>query len=143
MRFETKLIRDGAMMGHKVWVCDYRQPDLNKKPIRHVKPTKVIIVSNEDLPKNKTVYYSKTHFRPLNDKGNRTSKVIKPVDNTGYRSYAGEEINVFDSEIQCKQYYGAQCDAIIHRLQERIETAIEGLHRQQQEVIANKKEALK
>ena len=138
MKIETKLIRDGGMIGDTVWVCDFRQPDLNKKAIRHVKPTKVLVKSNDDLPKNKTVYYSDNHFSPINSKGKVTSKIISPVDNTGFRMRSGVELAVFDDETQCKQHYKSQCQNIIDRYQVIIGTALDGLKGRQMEIINHK-----
>ena len=125
MRIETKLIREGRMVGDIVWICDYRQPDLSIKPIRNVPPTKVAIVSNEDLSKNKTVYYSKNHFVPISKKGALLKKVISPVDNTGFRSRSGEEVNVFDNENECIAFYRKQCDDIIKRLEAKKLVAVQ------------------
>jgi hypothetical protein len=125
MKLKTELIREGRRVGEIVWVCDYRQPDLSIKPIRHVPPTKVAIVSNDDLPKNKTVYYSKTHFVPVNKKGALLKKVISPVDNTGFRSRSGEEINVFENECECINFYRKQCDDIIKRLEAKKLVAVQ------------------
>jgi hypothetical protein len=36
-------ITSGSLDGSIVWICDLRQPDLNKKPIRKVIPTRVMI----------------------------------------------------------------------------------------------------
>lgn len=138
MKISTEQIRDGGLTGETVWVCDFRQPDLNKKAIRHVKPTKVIVKSNNDLPKNKTVYYSENHFSPINDKGKITSKIISPVDNTGFRSRSGVELNVFDNEIECKAYYKCQCQDIIDRYQKMITSAVDNLKDRQLEIIKHK-----
>ena len=93
--------------GDIVWVCDYRFNNrMVEKPIRHIKPTKVIVCSNGDLPKNKRVYYSNVHFKPLNKKGLPIkSKVIAPYDNTGFRSYAGVALEVFLNKEECFSHY--------------------------------------
>ena len=135
MRIDTGDIRDGLLIGRIVWVCDFRQPDLNKKAIRHVKPTKVAVRSNNELPKNKRVYYSLTHFSPVNKKGKVTARIISPVDNTGSRSRSGDEINVFDNEADCKQYYKNQCAKIISLYEEAINNSVASLKERQQEVI--------
>jgi hypothetical protein len=121
MKIETKKIREGSMIGEKVWICDYRRPDLNKKPIRNIAPTLCVICSNSDLPKNKTIYYSKTHFKPISTKGAVLNRVISPVDNTGFRLFHGVELNVFDNEDECKKYFFAQCMEVAERLQNLID----------------------
>lgn len=93
----------------KVWICDYRFNDIQEKPIRHLPPQEVAVISNTELPKNKTVYYSEFHFRPLGKKGNVLSSVISPYDNTGYRSYTGVSINIFLDKDECIEHYLNQC----------------------------------
>ena len=121
MKIDTKEIREGGRIGEKVWICDYRRPDLYKKPIRNITPTLCVICSNDDLPKNKTVYYSETHFRPVSAKGVVLKKIISPVDNTGFRSYSGVELSVFDSEEECKKHFVKQCFSVAGKLRDLIE----------------------
>jgi len=101
MRIDTKKIMGGQLVGDIVWICHYHRPDMQKKALRNVPPTKVIVRDNSELPKNKRVYYSKNHFSPLNKSGDPTAKVISPVDNTGYRSRSGSMLYVFDNEAEC------------------------------------------
>lgn len=100
-------------IGEEVWICDYRFNDIDNQPIRHVKPTKVIVVSNEELPGNKTVYYSEFHFRPFGKNGKPLAQVIAPYDNTGYRSNTGTSLNIFYDEKECVKHYKKQCRTII------------------------------
>jgi hypothetical protein len=141
MRIETKSIREGARIGEIVWICDYRQPDISIKPIRHVPPTKVIIVSNDELPKNKTVYYSATHFAPLSKKGEPLKKIISPVDNTGYRTRSGDEVAVFDNEGECIQHYQSQCDAIMAAFEYEKTQVIQRLDESIRKVVQNRRGA--
>ena len=48
-------IRNGKYDGQVVYICDYRLGDkgIHAKPIRNVKPMKVLVRSNKELPKNK------------------------------------------------------------------------------------------
>lgn len=109
-----ELIGNGKVKtGDLVYICDYRYNDINNKAIRHIKPQKVAIVSNNDIPKNKTVYYSDHHFRPLTSKGLPSSKIIAPYDNTGYRFYTGTSLNIFLTEKECIEFFKKQCDEII------------------------------
>lgn len=96
-------------IGEEVWICDYRFNDIDNKPIRHIKPKKVVVYSNTDLPKNKKVYYSEFHFREVKDNGKPSSTVIGPYDNTGYRFYTGESLNIFYDEKECIKHYKKQC----------------------------------
>ena len=111
--------------GQKVYICDFRQEDLNKKPIRNVQPMLVQVVSNDDLPKNKTVYYSDVHFRMIKSKGEGvTSRIIAPFDNTGYRSYSGVMLNIFDNYEECADLFKLQIDDVIQRLEHKKEFAV-------------------
>lgn len=119
MKIETKEIRDGDRVGDIVWICHYNRPDLDKKPLRNLPPTQALIKSNEDLPKNKRVYYSQNHFVVIGKKGKQTSKIISPVDNTGFRSRCGNELYVFTTESECIHEWNKQLDEHCDRLNER------------------------
>lgn len=101
--------KDNVIIGEEVWICDYRYNDIDNKPIRHIQPKKVVVVSNEDLPKNKTVYYSEFHFKAIKENGKPSSTIIAPFDNTGFRSFTGESLNIFYSEDECRKHYKKQC----------------------------------
>lgn len=117
----TKKIMDGGLVGKTVWICHYNRPDLDKKPLRNIPPTKCIVYSNDDLPKNKNVYYSLCHFRPLNSAGNPLSRVISPVDNTGYRTHAGNMLYTFLDEKGCIDEWNSQVNEAQKRLEEHFE----------------------
>lgn len=119
MSLLTKEVQNGSIDGKEVWVCQYNQPDLNKKPLRNVPPTKCIVVSNDELPKNKTVYYSKSHFRPIGNNGKVLSKIISPVDNTGFRFKQGNPINTFYSESECIERWNIELEVVHKRLTEK------------------------
>jgi len=112
-----KINNKDLIVGQIVWICDYRYNDIFKKPIRSIKPTRVITVDNDDLPESKTVYYSETHFRPLNDKGKQSSKIICPCDNTGYRMHSGGCVNIFDNENECVECFNSQCKIILKEIE--------------------------
>ena len=120
-----KIKLEDLKVGQKVYICDYRQEDLNKKPIRNVQPMIVQVVSNEELPKHKTVYYSDVHFRMIKNKGEGvTSRIIAPFDNTGYRSYPGVMLNIFDNYQECADLFKVQIDDVIERLEHKKEFAV-------------------
>lgn len=114
----VKLKNDNLKDGDIVWICDFRHEDIFKKPLRNVQPTKVIVLSNEKLPCNKTVYYSETHFRTLNKKGEPSSKIIAPFDNTGFRGRTGGCVNIFDDEKECIECFNNQCLEIKKQIEE-------------------------
>ncbi len=123
MEVDIRVIRDGNFNGNIVWICHYHRPDLDKKPLRNVPPTRVVVCNNDDLPNGKSVYYSESHFRPLNAKNKPTAKIISPVDNTGYRSRAGTPLHVFTSQAECIAAWNNQLAEHERRVDERIATA--------------------
>ncbi len=123
MEIDISTIQNGTWDGRHVWVCHYNRPDLQKKPLRNLPPTKVLVVSNDDLPDNKTVYYSQSHFRPFNKKGVPKAQIISPVDNTGFRSRQGNPVHVFDNEQDCIDSWNDQIDEHIIQVDIRIENA--------------------
>ena len=98
----TKEVCEGKHNGVVFYVCDLNIPDLNKKPLRKVAPTRVMAVSNGDLPKGKNVYYSLSHFRVMNKDGTISKKVISPVDNTGFRSRSGNMLYTYTTLPECE-----------------------------------------
>lgn len=115
----TIAVRDGKMNGKEVWICHFNKPDMNKKALRNVPPTKCLVVSNDELPNGKTVYYSESHYRPLTANGLASSKVISPVDNTGFRSYCGNMLYTFDNEDDCIKAWAEMVGEYIARLEDR------------------------
>ena len=138
MQIKTKDVREGAKTGQEVWICHYLRPDLNKKPLRNIPPTKVLIQSNDALPKNKTVYYSHTHFVPISKSGKVLAKIISPVDNTGYRMLAGNELNIFTTEKECISKWNEEVDLVCSKLEAKELSAAEQW-RLQKEALLNTK----
>ncbi len=94
------------VLGKMVWICDYRaNEDPKKKPIRNIEPTPVVVTDAKET--NKTIYYSPIYFRPVK-KGHVMSKVIAPMDNTGFRGYTGESVNIFYTVEDCVKCYREQ-----------------------------------
>jgi hypothetical protein len=92
--------------GKMVWICDYRaNADPTKKPIRGIEPTPVVVTDAKET--NKIIYYSPIYFRPVKN-GHVISKVIAPMDNTGYRGYTGESVNIFYTVEDCVKCYREQ-----------------------------------
>lgn len=123
MQIKTEDIRNGGHIGEEVWICHYLRPDLNKKPLRNVPPTRVLIRPSSDLPENKRVYYSKAYFSPIGKNGQPTAKVISPVDNTGHRMYVGNELFVFTTEEECVALWNEQVQECCERIDYEIENA--------------------
>lgn len=118
MELVNKEVREGKYNDKIVWVCHYNQPDFNKKPLRAVPPTECLVRDTDHLPKGKRVYYSTSFLSPLKANGEPYSKVISLVDNTGYRSYCGNEIHVFKDKEECVASWQAQIDEHADRVSE-------------------------
>lgn len=126
-------------IGKTVWICDFRRPDLDKKAIRHVRPTKVIVRSNKELPPKTNIYYSNNHFCKLNTKGAISASGIIPVfDNTGYRSRTGTPVSVFDNEKECNEEYCKMSNSIIEAIDVRISRILINLNAEKDEIIVEK-----
>lgn len=123
MQIKTEDIRNGGHVGEVVWICHYNRPDLNKKALRNIPPTKVIVVSNKDLPSGKSIYYSENHFSPIGKNGSPTAKIISPVDNTGFRSHIGNELFVFTDENECFLTWNSQIQECCDRIEVEIQNA--------------------
>ena len=119
----TEKVMDGELNGETVWICDYIRPDLNKKPLRSIKPVKCVVVDNDELPKNKIVYYSESHYRPIGKNGKPTSKIISPVDNTGYRGYCGNKLFTSRSESECVEKFKSLVDIVMDKWKGKLKTA--------------------
>lgn len=132
MQIDIKEITTGKRNGEIVYVCDFRQPDLNKKPIRKVLPTRVLVVSNAEA--KETIYYSESHFVELKADGTRKAKIIKPYDNTGFRGYTGEPVSVFTEEKECVDFFNNQCDKILEELNRKKDTVIDSINMQINEI---------
>jgi len=139
MQIEIKDITDGKFNGKKLWICDFRFSDYNNsKPIRHIKPVQVLVCSNSDLPKNKTVYYSESHLKKISKKGEPLkSGIIAPFDNTGYRSYTGTPLNAFDDKKECIEFYKKQCESVAKGWKEWRKNKIEFIDKQIQDIYDN------
>lgn len=124
-------------VGQKIWICDYRK-DLDKKAIRHVKPTEVYVAGPEDFeaqgiePK---IYYSQVGFAKLNKKGEPLLKqLIPPFDTTGHRWFTGVGVDAYDNENECIDAYNAQVLAVVEKYENHMRTAMQYLVQEMQEI---------
>lgn len=118
MKWEQYLIENEKVDGNIVYITDIRLSDGNAY-IRNVPPTKVIITSNSELPKNKNVYYSDYHFRKLGMKGQILKQVIAPFDNTGYRHYTGVSVNIFNTYEEAVEKYNEQLESVVNHYEHK------------------------
>jgi hypothetical protein len=121
MKYVTKEIREGQHTGKIVWVCSYSQPDIDKKALRNTPPTECLIMPVSETTKR--VYYSENYFAPIGANGQTTKKVISPVDNTGFRSNPGNEIDVFSTKQECIDEWNRQVTAVSERMKSYAEQA--------------------
>lgn len=117
MQIDITNIKDGSMNGKTVFICDYRRPDLSKKAARSIPPTEVVIRSNSETKKR--IYYSDSHFCALKKDGTASSKVIPLYDNTGFRSYPGVPLKVFDNEAECVAQWNDDLKVVEQKWAER------------------------
>ena len=140
MKIETIEVRNGNHNGETVYICHFNKPDLNKKALRNLQPTKCVVRPTSELPTNKRVYYSKSFFSPLNKNGEAIkSKIISPVDTTGYRSYCGNELFVFTTDAECNREWNKQVGKYMARLEDHMRTVMGTLENEMSEL----KESLK
>ena len=119
MEIEIQKIVSGSYDGQRLWICDLRYNDYHKKPIRHIKPTEVLVVSKNEV--SKKIYYSNSCFLKLNKKGIALKSSIIPLfDNTGYRSYTGVALNCFDNKEECIACYKSQINKAISELEKHL-----------------------
>lgn len=123
--------------GKRIWICDYRK-ELDKKPVRHVKPTEVYVASKSDFEAaglEPRIYYSVVGFAKLNKKGEPNLKqLIPPFDNTGYRSYAGIGVSAFDNEAECIEAYNQQVKDVVDMYEKHSQTVMQRLVQEMQEI---------
>lgn len=135
----NEITQSDKWINKKIWICDYRQEDSNKKAIRHQRPTEVIVRNISELPKNKKVYYTENFFSKLNAKGEVINSSIIPVfDNTGYRSFTGVPLSAFDNEEECKKHYLEQVDKIITMIDNEMESILLSLQNMKEDLIVEK-----
>jgi hypothetical protein len=121
MEIEINKVTSGELDGQIVWICDYHQPDFNLKPRRNIPPTKVKIVPND----GKKIYYSESHFVKVADDGSvKFNKFWAPFDNSGYRSFSGHPVSVFDDELDCRIAWNTKISAILAEVQQAKQASI-------------------
>lgn len=133
----TDVVGSSKYAGKKLWICDYRKT-IDKKAARHVKPTEVFIADKtifDAAGLDPTIYYSMVGFATLKKDGSpNLKKLIPPFDNTGYRSYAGVGVAVFDNENECIDYYNGQVEATVAMYEIKIQHVIGQLSQEMQEI---------
>lgn len=133
----TDVVSTEKYVGKKLWICDYRKT-IDKKAARNVKPTEVYIAGEKDFEEaelSPKIYYSAVGFATLKKNGTpNLKKLISPFDNTGYRSYAGIGVMVFDNENECIDAYNDQVLVVVSLYENEIKTIISSLATEMQEI---------
>lgn len=127
-----------GLNGKKYFVCDYRK-DTTQKAIRHIKPIEIILQDNDDYnkagKKYPRVHYSKYAFVQINKNGEPIySKSISPFDNTGWRSYTGIGLNIFDNMQECIDHYNSQVKMVVELYEKEISTIVVSLTNEMEEI---------
>lgn len=139
MKIEIKdIVNVAGLNGKKYFVCDYRK-DTTQKAIRHIKPTEIILQDEDDYnragKKYPRVHYSRYAFVQMNQKGEPVySKNISPFDNTGWRSYTGVGLNIFDNLQECIDHYNSQVKAVVELYEKQISTIVVSLTNEMEEI---------
>lgn len=134
-----EVTKNSNNIGKTFYVCDYRKPDFNKKAIRNVKPTLITVLDvkhfEEVSKKYPRVYYSNFALIPVDSRGKlKYSSPVPPYDTTGYRSYAGTPINVFDNYEECVDFYNKQIDSVVDQYKTYISTIIDSLTKEMESI---------
>lgn len=135
----SEVTKNFDSVGTIFYVCDYRKPDFNKKAIRNVKPTKIIVLDQKHFEevgkKYPRVYYSNFALIPVDSKGKlKYGSHVPPYDTTGYRSYVGTPINVFDNYEECVDFYNKQIDNVVNMYKNYISTVVDSLTKEMETI---------
>lgn len=135
----SEVTKNSDNVGKTFYVCDHRKPDFNKKAIRNVKPILIIVLDlknfEEEGKKYPRVYYSNFALIPVDSKGKpKYSGHVSPYDNTGYRSYAGTPINVFDNYEECVNFYNQQVDNVVNEYKNYISTVVDSFTKEMESI---------
>lgn len=135
----SEVTKNSSNISKTFYVCDYRKPDFNKKAIRNIKPTKIVVLDQKHFEevgkKYPRVYYSNFALIPVDSKGKlKYSSPVSPYDTTGYRSYAGVPINVFDNYEECVEFYNYQIDNVVNLYKNYISTVVNSLTKEMESI---------
>jgi len=139
MEIPSKEIKTGnKWVGQFLWICDYRRPDLNKKAIRHQKPTLVIVRVQPEKAEDHIGHSSDNYFVKISAKGVESNTKIALNDSTSSRHSDGVPVKVFDNESECISAYNVLADEIISAFDEKLKNVVEKLEKERQEIVDNK-----
>ena len=139
MKYNIKNITTGGMNGKIVYISHFNKPDFDKKPIRNLSPRKVIILSNSELPKNKKIYYSESHFRAVNKAEKVLSTVYPVFDNTGDRARTGEPVNVYSTIEECILDYNCDVRDAYNSMQLYLKSRLKSIDKEMENLLVELK----
>jgi len=107
--FEEKVKSGEIMIGDLMWVTGYYHNDVLQKPTRHVPPTLVQVMANNELPQNQNILLSGYHFRPCGKSGKLLDRVLYSYESSANRYNRGDRgsIHIFFTEDEAKAAYVA------------------------------------
>lgn len=139
MKYNIKNITTGGMDGKIVYISHFNKPDFDKKPIRNLSPRKVIILSNDELPKNKRINYSESHFRAVSKAGKVLSTVYPVFDNTGYRARTGELVNVYSTMEECVLDYNCDVRSAYNSMRLYLKSRLKAIDKEMEDLLVELK----
>ena len=113
MKIETKdlIYADSKYLGADLYIVEV---SFKTERPRIIEPTKAKLTARDN------VNYSHNVFVPYSSSGKLLKKDIKIYDNTGYRSYSGNPISVFDNEVEAKEWFNTELSKVIeNRIKQR------------------------
>jgi len=108
--FDRTEIQQGKHNGKEVWICALSYTSYANKPLRHTKPTKVMVA---ECPGGQ-YYDQKINFKVLKRNGECSKKIIRMYPNVdGYRNYP---VTICNTEEECETQYKLLCINVIDGL---------------------------
>ena len=128
MIIDAVKVANGDYDGKELFICHLNIPDILKKPLRNIEPTKVLIISeNDPVNKGKRVNYSNSLFQTYSKDGKLSKKTLKIYDNTGYRSFRGNPVYIFDNFDDCVAQWKNDCDQHVQKIVQYKNDAVDTL----------------
>lgn len=104
--------------GMELWVTDVRLSN-GEELIRNIEAEKYVVVPASDAPR--TIYYATHALQKIGKKGTPIKQYTPFYDNTGYRRYTGESVNVYFTEDEAKKKLAEQYGRIERYYQHKLE----------------------
>ena len=134
--FELKVRSGEIMVGDLMWVTGYYHNDALLKPTRHVPPTLVQVMANDELAQSRNVLLSGYHFRPCGKSGKLLGRALYSYESSANRYNRGDggSLHIFFTEDEAKVAYVAAALVVKSQLAEAERLAIDNFARLNAEV---------